>query len=236
LKFTSYASSSAGNLYAVDDGKTRLLLECGVQYRKILMHLNHDISRIAGCLLTHEHKDHSFAVKNIIQAGIDVYMTDGTRRQLILPPGPHVKVIEKHSVIYIGSYTVYPIPAYHDCAEGAGYAIRSSIDGETLLFSVDTHVIDTQFTGLNYLAAECNFDVDSIDANVDGIAAAVLKRIKNTHMSIQGVEDYLNAIDLTALKAVYLTHMSSSRGNAEEFVKRIKYIVGEGVEVVACGK
>lgn len=53
MNFDSYASSSAGNMYTVFDGKTRLLIECGVSYKKLQKALGG--KRIDACLLSHSH-------------------------------------------------------------------------------------------------------------------------------------------------------------------------------------
>jgi len=49
------ASSSRGNAYRISDGKTSLLLECGVPAREIQKALQFQLHKIDGCLITHEH-------------------------------------------------------------------------------------------------------------------------------------------------------------------------------------
>ena len=36
MRFEALASSSAGNAYIVEDGETRILLECGISHKKLL--------------------------------------------------------------------------------------------------------------------------------------------------------------------------------------------------------
>lgn len=55
MKIESLASSSHGNLYVVSDGDTKLLLECGVSYKKLLKLTNFDVSQFRACLLSHSH-------------------------------------------------------------------------------------------------------------------------------------------------------------------------------------
>ena len=56
MRFVPFASSSRGNCYLVDDGQTKVLLECGLSLKEIQRHLQHRLSDVAGMLLTHEHR------------------------------------------------------------------------------------------------------------------------------------------------------------------------------------
>lgn len=78
LKITALASSSAGNCYIIDNGHSRLLIECGIPWRQIKEKLNFDLSGISGVLVTHEHQDHAKAVKDAAKAGLDIYTSKAT--------------------------------------------------------------------------------------------------------------------------------------------------------------
>ena len=82
IENTSLASGSQGNCYRVSDGRTPLLLECGIGWKEIQRGLNFRTSQLAGCLVSHEHKDHSKAVQEMMKAGIDCYMSAGTAEAL----------------------------------------------------------------------------------------------------------------------------------------------------------
>jgi len=70
MTFTSLASSSHGNCYVVSDGKTTILLECGISFRRIKKGLGFDLSNIRACLVSHEHKDHAKSVMDFIKSGV----------------------------------------------------------------------------------------------------------------------------------------------------------------------
>lgn len=55
MNIKSLASSSAGNCYLIDDGKSRLLLDCGISIKKIKGGADFNFSNISGCLCTHQH-------------------------------------------------------------------------------------------------------------------------------------------------------------------------------------
>ncbi|WP_347472793.1 MBL fold metallo-hydrolase [Clostridium kluyveri] len=81
MKFTVLGSGSAGNCYLLQNRDETLILECGLPYKTIIKGLNFNLIDVAGCLVTHEHKDHSKAIKELISNGIDVYSSSGTLRQ-----------------------------------------------------------------------------------------------------------------------------------------------------------
>jgi len=49
------ATGSTGNCYVLTAGKDKLLLDCGVQWKRIQKALKFRTSDVAGCLITHEH-------------------------------------------------------------------------------------------------------------------------------------------------------------------------------------
>lgn len=55
LNITVHYSGSSGNLYAIDDGKTKILIEAGVVIKKIKEALRFRLSEIEGVLISHEH-------------------------------------------------------------------------------------------------------------------------------------------------------------------------------------
>src|SRR5690606_21236594 len=89
------ASSSAGNAYLVSDGRTPLLIECGLPFRDLRQRLGFGVTSLAGCLLSHEHADHARAARDILRAGVDLYATWGTVNALELT-GHRLRPIRAH--------------------------------------------------------------------------------------------------------------------------------------------
>ena len=48
-------SSSLGNAYIVNDGKTSLLLDCGLPFAEMQAKSNFMVSQASGCLISHLH-------------------------------------------------------------------------------------------------------------------------------------------------------------------------------------
>ena len=78
MRFEALASSSHGNAYIVSDKETRILLECGLSRRKLQQLSGFRLSDITACVVSHEHKDHSGCVADLIAGGMPVYMSEGT--------------------------------------------------------------------------------------------------------------------------------------------------------------
>lgn len=158
------ASSSRGNCYYIS-GVTPLLLECGIPYKTIQQELNFKTSKIAGCLITHGHKDHSKATGDMLKAGIDCYMSAGTWRELGEPTGHRIKIVKAKEQFVIGTWTILPFEIEHDAAEPLGYLLANQ-QGEKLLYATDTYYIRYKFSGLNYIMIECNYASDILNNNV----------------------------------------------------------------------
>ncbi|WP_024622120.1 MBL fold metallo-hydrolase [Metaclostridioides mangenotii] len=82
MKIKVLGSSSKGNCYLLQLKTETLILECGINYKQILKGLNYDLESVVGCLVTHEHKDHSKAITELTENGIDIYTSKGTLEKL----------------------------------------------------------------------------------------------------------------------------------------------------------
>ena len=231
IEITSLASGSQGNCYRVSDGSSTLLLECGIPYRKIRRQLQFQMSEIAGCLVSHEHQDHCRAVKDVLRAGIDCYMSAGTINALGL---------ESHRLIYIrakqqfkiDTWTILPFEVEHDAIEPLGFLMANQ-EGEKLLYATDTAYVRYKFQGLTHIMVECNYAEDILDANIaSGAIDPVLKhRLVRSHFSLEGVKDFLRANDLSKVKEIWLLHLSDGNSDAGRFKREIQELTGKEVYI-----
>ena len=67
------ASGSSGNAYLIGDGKTRLLLDAGIPFKRIQIGCGFRTSSIDACLVTHRHGDHAATIPKLLQRGMTVY-------------------------------------------------------------------------------------------------------------------------------------------------------------------
>lgn len=232
MKFQLLASSSHGNAYIVSDRDTRILLECGVSYRKLQRLSGFKAADFSACLISHEHKDHSACVQNVISSGVPVYMSEGTAVALGVEG---VETISAMKQFRIGTIDIVPFTTFHDAAEPLGFLFRSQTDGESLAFATDTVNLRYQFQDLTMLAIEANFDKEIL-ALCDRMPEKIRYRITNTHMEIGTLCDYLKTLDLSRCREIFLLHLSDATSREWEFAHRVRRVVPRATAVTVCKK
>lgn len=228
--FTPLFSSSKGNCYLVSDGDSALLLECGVSMSRVKKALGFDLSPICGCLVSHEHKDHAKSVEGMIRAGIPVYASAGTAQALgcdLISP------VEAGAQFRAGSFEIVPFATFHDAEEPLGFLVYSRKDGERLAFATDTVNLAYRFPGVNLLAIEANYDKDILP-RCSRMPDKVKQRVTNSHMEVGTLCRYLQSLDLSKCRSVYLMHLSAAASNEGDFVRRAQRAVPDHVQVIAC--
>jgi len=221
------ASGSSGNAYVVSDGKTPLLLEAGIPFRLIQQGLNFKVSRIAGCLISHEHQDHARAVPDIMRAGIDCYMSRGTAEALRLS-GHRLHIIEALTQFRIGTWAIKPFQMHHSAAEPLGFLMANQ-SHEKLLFVTDTAYVAYRFEGLTHLMLEANFSAPLLKENTD--SSELRRSILQDHMSLETLLDMLRANDLSTVEEIHLLHLSDNNSDADMFKRRVQETTGKPVYV-----
>lgn len=235
MRFEPLVSSSHGNVYIISDGQTRILLECGVTHKKLQQMCHFQTTGFDGCIISHEHKDHSQAVKQLIQSGMDVYMSYGTAEALELPEA----VMELATEIVageqftIGSIDVMPFGTFHDAKEPLGFLMQSRIDKDIFAYAIDTVNIPYNFPGVNVLALEANFEQERLDL-CQKMPEKVRHRISNTHMEISMLCRCLQRMDLSQCRELYLMHLSDATSHEGHFVNKVLRVVPRHVKVKAC--
>ena len=127
-----------------------------------------------------------------------------------------------------------PFDIQHDAPEPLGFLLKSVVTGEKLLYFTDTYYLKYRFNGVTHILCEANYDIDILNENVNGgnVPKCLAERVISSHMSIEHLEQFLKACDLSRLRAVYLCHLSDSNSNAADFRERIQRLTG--AEVIVC--
>lgn len=236
MRFWSLASSSAGNAYVVEAGESRLLIECGLPFRRLSKGLGFDVTGLCGCLVTHEHKDHARSVGELIKSGVPVWASEGTAEALENEQMTTLPVLEDGTYLpfRVGSFSVLPFRTWHDAKEPVGYLVRGA-GGEKLAFATDTVNLKVRFPGVNILAVECNYAEDILAARTR-LPEKVRHRIANSHMELGALCTYLRGLDLSACRELWLLHLSDACSDEGRFVWEVKRCVPAHVTVAACPK
>lgn len=224
------ASSSRANAYRISDGKTALLLEAGLSYKELQRALEFKTTELTAVLITHEHKDHSRAVADLAKAGIDCYMSAGTKEALGLS-GHRIHELWPKVQTQIGTWTVLPFETQHDAAEPLGYLLASG--QEKLLFTTDTYYIRYKFNELTHIMVECNYAADILQENVEAerIPAALKQRLLQSHFSLANVKEFLRANNLSKVEEIHLLHLSDGNSDEARFKREIQELTGRVVMV-----
>lgn len=231
MEIKCLASSSAGNAYIIDDGSTSLLIEAGIRFKDIQRGSGFRIAQLAGCLLTHEHLDHSKAAKDVMKAGVPVYTSAGTIEALGLT-GHRVKPIQALRQFTIGTWTVLPFDTVHDAEEPLGFLLVSRA-GARVLYLTDTAYCKYRFNGLTHLLIEANYALDILRENVANgtVPVAHKVRVMKSHMSLETAKGFLKANDLSAVREIHLIHLSDQNSDAARFRREVMAATGKPVYV-----
>ena len=221
------ASGSSGNCYRVSDGKTALLLDAGIPFKRIQIGCGFRTSDIRGCLVTHRHGDHAKAIPKLLERGISVY---GPEELAALYGG--VKDLEALKEYAIGTLSVLPFRVEHD-VECYGYRIRSEATKETLLYITDTAYVRYTFQGLTHLMVEANYGQEIImdNAREGKVPLFLAERVVKSHMSIETLLGLLRANDMSQVRQIYLLHLSDGNSDADDFKKQVQKETGAEVYV-----
>lgn len=240
MKIQVLGTGSSGNCYKVEIGTATLLLECGLPYKVIQRKLNFKVSQIDACLITHEHMDHAKAIKDLIKAGVDCYMTKGTAEALEVS-GHRVNTFYRspdrqwqYNFKILRDLIILPFEAVHDAKEPVSFYIKSKKDDESLVFVTDTAYLKYKIPDCDCLMIECNYVKEKLDksARFGNINLALRNRIVKNHLSLENLVEALKASDLKSCKKIYLLHLSDSNSDEELIKRNIQETTG--IEVVVC--
>jgi phosphoribosyl 1,2-cyclic phosphodiesterase len=215
--FKAHYSSSSGNLYVVVAANGhRLLIECGVTWKKLQKALKYDLTNIEGCLLTHDHQDHAKAAEDVLQAGIDLYASEGTLLALGVEKHRRAHILrDKHLQDVSVPFDVFPFAVHHDAKEPLGFIVhdRSSKPEENLLFVTDTSHITQRFgIAFDIIAISASYDKDVLSGRVERqeINETLAKRLLVSHTEWRVAKRYVKEFcNLSKCREIHLLHASA---------------------------
>jgi phosphoribosyl 1,2-cyclic phosphodiesterase len=241
MKIKTIASGSTGNAYLISDGKTSILLECGVPIKKLKEALDFKLAQtVLACFISHEHGDHIKAVHDLISMGISCYASAGTWKAIEITPKHIAQEMPMYNpdgsrhIVNIGAWRVMAFDVKHDAAEAYGYLIDNVVTGERLLYFTDTPYIKYTFSGITHIIAEANYCEDALREKVDSgeTPSELVPRLIKNHMGLKQLIETLKANDLSKLRAIYLAHLSNRHSDAEKMKLAVQ--AETGAEVYIC--
>ena len=230
MELTVLGSSSKGNCYIIQNDVEAIVLECGVPLLEVKKALNFKISKVVGCLVSHEHGDHFKYVNDYLKC-MPVFASTGTIGNI-----SKCVTLKAGTRQALGSFTILPFDVKHDAAEPMGFLIKHPEIG-VLLFATDTYFLPYTFAGLTNILIEANYRMDLLQKNIDAglIPAALRDRTLQSHMSYDTCKDALLANDLSKVNNIVLLHLSDNNSHAEEFRNGIHQATGKRVHIADKG-
>lgn len=225
MKLITIASGSKGNCYLLETKEGSLLIEAGIPINRIKKALEFDFTNILGCLVTHEHKDHSYAVDDVANLGIDVYASRGTFKALDIKSHRFVKLRHRESV-RVGEFNILAFNTEHDALEPLGFLIEYK--DQRLLFATDTFYLRYKFNNLTHIAIECNYIKEVMEERLEKglIQISRVSRTLKSHMSLESLIEFLKANDMTKVEEIHLLHLSDDNSIMDKIIKEVKKVTG----------
>nr|WP_288210479.1 MBL fold metallo-hydrolase [uncultured Dysgonomonas sp.] len=240
MKLICLGSSSKGNCYLFESKSQVLILEAGLPLKAVKEALNFDMSRVAGCIISHLHSDHSKCAEDFIKNGIHIYantetidhITKGIDSSLTTRIYASGKQGSRFSV---GDFRIVPFSVKHDVPT-FGFLIQHEEMG-LCAFVTDTHYIPNTFKGLNQILIEANYEERILNENyIDGkIDNSRYQRVLRSHMSLETCVEALKANDLKGVQNIVLIHLSPQNSDAKLFKNKVIEVTGKNVHIALKG-
>lgn len=219
MKLKILGTGSSGNSYLLEPEKGKsLIVDCGVNFKKVKEAVDFDLNSICGAIQTHSHGDHSKFTKGFINSGINVYMSAQNQKEIGIK-SHRIVPIEANKQLHIGDFKIMPFEVNHD-VYCLGFLIYHSECGITL-YLTDTSYSNYVFKGLNNLIIECNYSDEILEAKLNN-NEFLRDRIIGSHLSLETLLEMLGQNDLSKVNNIVLIHLSDSNSNAIEFKNIIR--------------
>lgn len=230
MKLKILSSGSAGNCYILQSDQEQMILDCGIPLKQIKTGLGFNITNVAGCLVSHSHKDHDLTSKDLIKMGLNVIRPfDDSNKYTTIKKGSKFSVKPFELKDNLGNW-VHTNGDGSPC-ENYGYFIKLP-NNEILVYATDMELIKWKFSKVNHFLIEANYDMEELENDGELKTSHVFQG----HHSIQAACKFIQANLSDDLKSVTLCHLSSQNGSPEKFKEMMQEIVGDNVKVFIAKK
>jgi len=234
MRFALLGSGSRGNATLVEEGKTRLLIDCGFSVREVerrMARLDLSAGMLSAILVTHEHNDHLGGVGALARKyRLPVWLTPGTAAagRKRLGELPQVEYLNCHSDFAIEALQITPYPVPHDAREPCQFVFGNGDKRLGVLTDTgrSTQHIEQQLSRCDALILESNHDPQmlaegpyppSLQARVGGDLG---------HLSNAQAAEILQRLDNSALQHLVAAHLSEKNNRPELAVTAMSAALG----------
>ncbi len=237
LSICSLRSGSTGNAIVVTDGKTNILVDCGISGRLAeccLKEIGIMPDEVAALLVTHEHIDH------IKGAGIfsrkhntPIYANAETWRAMNGHVGKikeeNIRVINTGEPFIIEDIKVGSFATSHDAAESVGYVFENAenkVSIATDLGEISNKIFEA-VSGSSVILLEANYDLNMLE--IGPYPYELKRRIKgkNGHLCNDVAGEFAAELVKAGVKEIVLGHLSQENNHPKLAYQTVKNALEE---------
>ena len=217
MRVCTLASGSSGNSLYIETQGTKLLVDAGISMKQIMLRLGSigvDLDDIDAVITTHEHSDHTHAIKRL---NIPTFVASATTH-LWKGTVNHLEEFETDTAFSINDLFVTPFSVPHDALDPVGFSIECpngiKVGVVTDIGSV-TSLVKERLIGSNVLLIEYNHDSDIL--LYSHYPWDLKQRIKGRlgHLSNAQASELLHELCHDGLRHVILGHLSQVNNKPE---------------------
>lgn len=233
-------SGSSGNSLIIDDGRVRLLVDCGVGPRTIaagLKTLGLTWDMLDLVMISHEHIDHVKALPAVQRLGIPILCTDGTAQASGIGIDQFTRV-NHATTLQVKGAAITSIPTSHDAADPCGYRIE--LESTRIVVLTDTgelrdHFVD-QLLGADLIVLESNHDEEMLRKGPYPVHLKRRVASAKGHLSNRSAGELLREVLGRSRNApeVWLGHLSETNNRPKIALETVRDVVGpmaRGVDI-----
>lgn len=244
FELVSIGSSSAGNAYLMKIEGEVILVECGFPYKKLIketLYTPIKLEEAKACLITHGHKDHALAIKEINKM-MPTFASMPTLQDSL-------KIIKANQILHAleakqitSKIKIFPFEVVHDFPQSLGFIIvseRTKIlfinDCSKILVNLENWEFDYIFIECNYVDLVLRIQLDKAVQEGNQIIFNQLDRVHKVHLGLAGTLKILKTMKLDKTKAIFLMHLSDRNANVK-MIKKTCTAELPGKRVFICRK
>lgn len=223
-------TGSSGNCYSLTDKDGNiLLLDAGINVKDIKIGIDFQIAKVKGALITHHHRDHATAARDLEKMGI----------KIVAP------YIEKPKDSNIGAFIVRYFALTdnegtftHSNGDGSacaiyGYIIMHDKEPLKMLYITDTAYVRWRFSNMNTLL----LGIDYLDEKIVNEKDEFKRRhVISGHMELKTGIEFIKVTDRDkTLKNVIIGHLSEDNSDYNIFEEEISKVTNANVNLAKKG-
>lgn len=206
MKFQCLGTGSSGNCYLIQLGSSYILLDAGVQFKKITKAIN--LNNLDFAFISHEHKDHSLCEENLRYRAVSI-LNGNTIQDFVK--------IAKFSQ-FSAELSIFLFPLEHGECKNGGIIIKKNGNSkgeqaECVLYATDFTVCKYDLSAFKFTSVivECNYLKEKV---IDTPEFMRTKENIYRHLSLEGCDLFLSKLDLSQCKEIILCHFSDNYSDA----------------------